>query len=164
MHAVVNDLFIFLVLCCWRIKYLKLVPCSGFCPLLSATQKRTRKSHPERRKSGSPFSHKPSQSMPCAPIFRTVRGKPPRMASFELCLCLLSRLIWLIQKSFTTSACMSRCVANALTYLGTPRWPNELTLANPLPAMAYTRCWVAFILYSMSSLIKLFYLMNQMKN
>jgi hypothetical protein len=35
---------------------------------------------------------------------------------------------------------MSRCVANALTYLGTLRQLKELTTANPRPAMAYTRC------------------------
>jgi len=39
-----------------------------------------------------------------------------------------------------TFACMSRCVAVALTYLGTPRQSKVLTYANPLPAMAYTRC------------------------
>jgi hypothetical protein len=42
--------------------------------LLSATQKSNRKSHHERRKSGSPLSHKPSQSVPCDPIFRPAIG------------------------------------------------------------------------------------------
>jgi len=35
---------------------------------------------------------------------------------------------------------MSRCVADVLTYLGTPREPKEPAYANPMPAMAYTRC------------------------
>ncbi len=45
---------------------------------------------------------------------------------------------------FTTFACMSRCVDNAPTYLDTPSFVKELTYANPLPAMAYTRCWATF--------------------
>ena len=42
---------------------------------------------------------------------------------------------------------MSRCVAKALCGLVTTRQPNELTLANPLPAMGYTRCCEQFYYY-----------------
>jgi len=52
----------------------------------------------------------------------------------------LSDVFSVVLQLFTTPACMSRCVVRALTYLGKPRWPRVPTCANPLPAMAYTRC------------------------
>jgi len=47
--------------------------------------------------------------------------------------------------------CDGRQVVRALTYLGTPRKPKAQTLENPLPAMAYTRCYHSFF-YSLSGI------------
>jgi len=40
---------------------------------------------------------------------------------------------------------MSRCFAKVLTYPVRPRYPIDPTLANPQPAMAYTRCYALVV-------------------
>lgn len=47
----------------------------------------------------------------------------------------------LMKKLPITPACISRCMIRALCGRVITKQPSEQALANPRPAMAYTRCW-----------------------